>query len=50
MVAAVPLNIMFFPERLWFLIPMLAWMALLAVHGGFALGRIGRRDRGETAR
>ncbi|HYC05734.1 MAG TPA: 2TM domain-containing protein [Azospirillaceae bacterium] len=42
-VLLVPLNFLTTPDRPWFHIPLVAWMAPLAVHVAWAMGLFGKR-------
>jgi len=38
MAVAVPVNLLMTPDRVWFLFPMVAWGAPLALHAAWAMG------------
>lgn len=42
MVVAVPANLLLAPDRPWFLLPMVGWGAVLAVHTAWVMGLFGR--------
>ena len=46
MVVLVPVNVMVTPDNPWFVYPMVAWGAPLAVHAAYAMGLF---DRGRGA-
>jgi hypothetical protein len=37
MIVLVPINMMTDPQRPWFVLPMVGWGAILAVHAAFAM-------------
>lgn len=43
MALAVPANFLLAPETPWFLFPLVAWGAPLAIHAAWAMGLFGRR-------
>ncbi len=43
MVILVPVNFLTTPDHPWFLFPLVAWGAPLAVHAAWAMGLFGRR-------
>lgn len=42
MLIAVPLNLVLLPERPLFLLPMIGWGSVLAIHTAFVMGLFGR--------
>jgi len=38
MIVLMAVNFWFTPERAWFLLPMVGWGAVLAVHAAYAMG------------
>ncbi|HYE52591.1 MAG TPA: 2TM domain-containing protein [Azospirillaceae bacterium] len=42
-VVLVPVNFLTTPDRPWFYIPLVLWMAPLAVHVAWAMGLFGRK-------
>ncbi len=43
MAVLVPVNFLLTPERIWFVFPMVAWGAVLAVHVAYVMGLLGKR-------
>lgn len=43
LVLLVPLNFVTTPDRVWFVYPMVAWMAPLALHTAWAMGLFDRK-------
>jgi len=37
-IVAVPLNFWLLPDQVWFVLPMIAWGAVLAIHAAYAMG------------
>lgn len=46
MVVVVPVNALTTPDTPWFVFPLVAWGAPLAVHAAYAMGWWGRRSGG----
>ena len=46
MVIAVPLNFWLAPDQVWFVLPMVGWGSVLALHAAYAMGlfEIFKRD------
>lgn len=38
MIAAVGLNFWLTPDRMWFVLPMVGWGGVLAIHAAYAMG------------
>ncbi|WP_162306013.1 2TM domain-containing protein [Oleisolibacter albus] len=45
MVLLVPLNFATTPDRIWFVWPLVLWMAPLALHTAWAMGLVGGKGR-----
>jgi hypothetical protein len=45
MIVLAPINFFLTPNRPWFVFPMVAWGAPLAIHAAFAMGLFDRRRR-----
>ncbi|MBT3660812.1 MAG: 2TM domain-containing protein [Rhodospirillaceae bacterium] len=38
LIVIVPLNFWLFPDEAWFLLPLIGWGSVLAVHAAYAMG------------
>lgn len=38
MLVLVPVNLLFTPESVWFVLPMVGWGSILAIHVAYAMG------------
>jgi len=38
MIIAVPLNFWLAPDQVWFVLPMIGWGSVLAIHAAYAMG------------
>jgi hypothetical protein len=45
MIVLVPINLLISPNRPWFVFPLVAWGAPLAIHAAFAMGLFDRWRR-----
>ena len=45
MILLVPINFLLTPGRVWFVFPLVAWGAPLAIHAAFAMGLFDRLKR-----
>ena len=41
MAIIVPVNLIFMPENIWFVLPMVGWGSLLALHVAYVMGFFG---------
>jgi hypothetical protein len=38
MLVLVPLNLLLTPDTIWFVLPLVGWGAMLAIHAAYAMG------------
>ena len=46
MLALVPANLILTPDTVWFVLPMVGWGGVLAIHAAYAMGLFDIFDRG----
>ena len=46
MLAIVPANMVLAPDSVWFVLPMVGWGGVLAIHAAYAMGLFDIFDRG----
>ncbi len=46
MIVLVPVNLIFVPESLWFVLPLVGWGAVLALHAAYAMGLFAVFEKG----
>ncbi len=47
MIVLVPVNLIFSPESLWFVLPLVGWGAVLSLHVAYAMGLFAVFDKGQ---
>lgn len=47
MIVLAPVNLIFTPERLWFVLPLVGWGSALALHAAYAMGLFAVFDKGQ---